>query len=198
MSDMQMQLPGWLQKFTGSRRLLPVVFVASMLEAVIVPIPLELLLIPLFLIEQRRLWQLAAAALAGCLAGALAGYGLGAWLFDSLGVGLLQFAGGQDAFATFSDTLKQDGFMAIVMVGITPVPFQVAMLAAGAVGYSLWLFMLASAIGRGVRYFGLALLVRLTGKRALLLWQQHARTLGVALLGLALLGYGVSYWLNSL
>ncbi|AEY01165.1 hypothetical protein GU3_07045 [Oceanimonas sp. GK1] len=191
------QLPPWLGRFTGSAWLLPVVFVTSLLEAVILPIPLELLLIPLFLMERQRLWPLAAAALAGCLAGALLGYGLGAWLFDSLGLRLLQVLDGQQAFDAFSQELSQDGFLAIVMVGVTPVPFQMAMLAAGAVGYSLGLFMLASLIGRGIRYFGLALLVRLTGEQALALWRRHARTLGFSLLGLALLGYGLRQWLGS-
>ncbi|MDP5290791.1 VTT domain-containing protein [Oceanimonas sp. CHS3-5] len=191
------QLPPWLSRVTGSAWLLPVVFVAALLEAVILPIPLELLLIPLMLVERARLWSLAATALAGCLSGALLGYGLGAWLFDSLGQPLLEVLNGQQAFDAFSRELSNDGFMAIVMVGITPVPFQVAMLAAGAVGYSLGLFMLASAIGRGIRYFGLAWLVRLTGERALALWRRHARKLGMVLLGLALLGYGLSRWLGA-
>ncbi|WP_107851337.1 YqaA family protein [Oceanimonas marisflavi] len=197
MTEAHEQLPTWLKKVTGSGWLLPVVFVASLLEALILPIPLELLLIPLMLIERQRLWRLAAAALAGCLCGALLGYGLGAWLFDGPGQWLLHRVNGQETFETFSEELAGNGFMAIVMVGITPVPFQVAMLAAGAVSYSLVLFMLASAIGRGIRYFGLALLVRLTGERALQLWRHHAQKVGFALLGLALLGYGLSHWLGT-
>ncbi|WMC11448.1 VTT domain-containing protein [Oceanimonas pelagia] len=197
MMQAEKQLPSWLNRFTGSIWLLPVVFVVSLLEAVILPVPLELLLIPLMLVEQRRLWQLAVAALAGCLAGALLGYGLGAWLFDSLGQRWLQTLNGQQAFDDFRQELSQDGFMAIIMVGVTPVPFQVAMLAAGAVSYSLGLFMLATVIGRGIRYFGLAWLVRLTGERALALWRRHARALGFALLGLGVLGYGLSRWLGA-
>ena len=51
-------------------------------------------------------------------------------------------------------------------LGIAPIPFQVAMLAAGATQYSLGLFLLATAIARAIRYFGLAIVVYYTGERA--------------------------------
>lgn len=190
------QLPDWASRFTGSAWLLPVLFIASLLEALIVPIPLELILIPLLLLERQRVWLLASVTLAGCLTGALLGYLFGAWLFDSLGQWLLTTLGAAEGYEDFARTLAEDGFMAIVIVGVTPVPFQVAMLAAGAGDYPLGLFMLASAIARGVRYFGLAGLVLLLGERAGHWWRQHAKTLGMAILVLALAGYGVSRWLT--
>ena len=48
----------------------------------------------------------------------------------------------------------------------TQVPFQIAMLAAGATKYSIWLFLLATVIARSLRYFGLALIVKVFGNKA--------------------------------
>jgi membrane protein DedA with SNARE-associated domain len=51
-------------------------------------------------------------------------------------------------------------------LGIAPIPFQVAMLAAGATKYSLPLFILATIIARSLRYFGLAAAVYYAGDKA--------------------------------
>ena len=51
-------------------------------------------------------------------------------------------------------------------LGIAPIPFQVAMLAAGATQYSLPLFLLATVIARAIRYFGLAVVVYYAGDKA--------------------------------
>ncbi|WP_188629030.1 YqaA family protein [Oceanisphaera marina] len=191
------ELPGWIRRAMASGYLLPVLFMASLLEAIIVPIPLELILIPLLLLQPQRRWLLASVALAGCLCGALLGYWFGGWLFDSLGQWLLTTLGAQDAFADFENTLAEQGFMAIVVVGVTPVPFQVAMLAAGAASYPLWMFMLAAAVARGIRYFGLALLVHLFGEQAMGLFKRRGKPVGFAILILAILGFGVQWWLEG-
>ncbi len=81
--------------------------------------------------------------------------------------------------------------MAVLTIGIVPVPFQIAMLAAGASDYPYPLFLLAAMLGRGIRYFGLAVLVALMGDAALRLWKRHARTIGI--LGLVLFGLWVWY-----
>ena len=64
------------------------------------------------------------------------------------------------------------------------------MLAAGANGYPIALFLLAAMIGRGVRYFGLALLVAIAGEAAMRAWDKYSRPLGSLLLVLA----GVWLW----
>lgn len=190
-------LPSWVRRAMDSGYLLPVLFIASLLEAIIVPIPLELILIPLLLLQPKRRWLLASVALAGCLCGALIGYWFGGWLFDSVGQGLLNALGAQDAFTDFKQTLAEQGFMAIVVVGVTPVPFQVAMLAAGATQYPILMYMLAAMVARGIRYFGLAILVALFGKQAMVLFKQHGKPLGFAVLLFAIVGYGVYWWLTA-
>ncbi len=156
------------------------------METLLVPIPIETILIPWMLAQPRRKWRLAGVALAGNLAAACLGYVLGAWALNTWGTTLIPLFGGQDAYNAFQARMASDGFMAVLAVGIIPIPFQIAMLAAGSTGYPFPLFLLASFFARSVRYFGLAVLVHLAGDAALSLWQRHARPIG--LLGVALFG----------
>ena len=62
--------------------------------------------------------------------------------------------------------MQNQGFWFVMTLGIAPIPFQVAMLAAGATQYSLPLFLLATVIARAIRYFGLAVVVYYAGDKA--------------------------------
>lgn len=176
----------WLDHLSRSRHAMSLLFLASVLETLIVPIPIETILIPWMLAQPRRKWRLAGVALAGNLCAAAVGYALGAWALQTWGGTLIPLFGGQDAYAAFQARMASDGFMAVLAVGIIPIPFQIAMLAAGSSGYSFLLFMLAALLARSLRYFGLAVLVHLAGDAALSLWQRHARPIG--LLGVAVFG----------
>ena len=148
-------------------------FWASFAETLVVPIPIELVLIPFMLANRHRLWLTAGVVTAGCLCASVLGYGLGAWFFETLGRHLVDWFQWSDALARFRAQFELYGFWAIVAVGVTPVPFQVAMLAAGVAGYALTAFVLAALLARGLRYFGLALLVHAFGDRAESLWRRH-------------------------
>lgn len=180
----------WLDRLAASRHDLTLIGVLSFMEALIIPIPLELVLIPYMIKEHGRVWQIASAALLGCLVGALVGYGIGLTLFESLGRWLLEVLHYTDQFETFRQRFQEDGFWAIVMVGVVPIPFQVAMLVAGASAYPVLLFLVASAIARGIRYYGLAVLVALVGDRAKALWEAHSKSVGIVLLILAVIVVG--------
>lgn len=149
---------------------------ASFAETVIVPIPLELVLIPHMQANRERLWWLATVALLGCLAGALLGYGVGYLLFESIGDWALDRFGWREDFELFRQWFDRYGFWAIVAIGIVPVPFQTAMLLAGLTEYSVALFVLAALLARGIRYYGLAGLVHVLGWRAESLYRRHRKT----------------------
>ncbi|MGQ4878962.1 YqaA family protein [Billgrantia sp. LNSP4103-1] len=181
----------WLDRLNHSRHALTLLFALSMLETLLIPIPIEVILIPWMLCHPERKWTIAAVALAGNLTAATLGYLLGAFVMEQWGEPLISFFGDQDSYEAFRSRLQEEGFMAVLTIGLVPLPFQIAMLGAGASGYPYPLFMLAALLGRGVRYFGLAILVAVTGNIALSLWQRHSRALGV--LGLALFGLWVWY-----
>lgn len=172
----------WLSRLAESRHAFWLLFVASMLETLLIPIPIEVILIPWMLTHPRKKWRIASVALAGNLTAALIGFGLGNLVMDQWGGALIAAAGGQAAYENFQAHFDANGFQAILLIGIVPVPFQIAMLVAGASDYPLHLFLLASFLARGIRYFGLALLVTLTGGAAMRLWHRHARPVGAALL----------------
>lgn len=168
----------WLARLMDSPHALVILFFMSALEATVIPIPLELVLIPYMIVERERVWAIASVALAGCLVGAVAGYYIGFALFDSVGQWFINYLSLQENYQEFKTTLQNDGFMAVFLVGVTPVPFQTAMLAAGALQFSLSLFLLASALARGLRYYGLAILALWLGPYALAWWKKYASRLG--------------------
>jgi len=161
---------------------LQLIGVASFLETIIVPIPIEIVMIPYMLARRDLLWRIAAVTTIACILAAIFGYGLGYFFYDSVGRGIIDLMGWQADYAVFRDWFDAQGFWAILAIGVAPIPFQVAMLVAGVAGYPIALFILAAGIDRGIRYFGLALLVRAFGDRALDLWQRHRLTASILLL----------------
>lgn len=180
----------WSDRLAASRHDLGFIGVLSFMEALIIPIPLELILIPYMVKEQGRAWQIATAALAGCLIGALVGYGIGLALFETVGRWILEALQYTEQFEAFRNRFEENGFWAIVLVGVVPIPFQVAMLVAGTAAYPVALFLIASGIARGIRYYGLAVLVVLFGSQARALWEKHSKAVGAVLLVLAVATIG--------
>ncbi|MQX37951.1 YqaA family protein [Roseospira navarrensis] len=162
-----------VQRLQTSRTALRLLFAGSVLESTVVPIPLEAVMLPFMVLNPARVWAIATAALAGCLLGALLGYAVGLLFMQTVGQGLIEWAGWTESFAAFQDLFAAQGFWAILAIGVLPIPFQVAMLAAGAAGYPVLWFMLATVLARGVRYHGMALLVRLYGRQATDLWRRN-------------------------
>lgn len=180
----------WFERINSSKNMLWLLGTLSFLETIILPIPIELVLIPLMAANKQRIWLLATVTTAGCLIASLVGYGVGMLLFQSIGTWFIEFMGMQDSYQAFQTFFEQYGFIAILCIGILPIPFQVAMITAGLSGYPILLFVLAALMARGVRYFGLAWLVHRFGHRVLVLWKRHALVTslvaGVVVLVLAL------------
>ncbi|MGY2462742.1 YqaA family protein [Vreelandella sulfidaeris] len=164
----------WFERLNGSKNMLWLLGTLSFLETIILPIPLELVLIPLMAANKHRIWLLATVTTVGCLIASLVGYSVGLLLFQTIGVWFIDFMGMQESYQAFQTFFDQYGFIAILSIGILPIPFQVAMITAGLSGYPVLLFALAALIARGLRYFGLAWLVHRFGSQVLLLWKQQA------------------------
>jgi membrane protein YqaA with SNARE-associated domain len=149
-----------------SKHVLWGVFVASLAETLFVPIPIETVLIPVMLTNRDRLWRIATIALVGCLVGATLGYIIGCAAYDAVGQPIIDTLGLASQFEEYKAKIDGDGFWYVLIIALTPVPFQIAYVGAGVVQMSFLLFFAAAILGRGVRYFGLAGLVVVLGKAA--------------------------------
>jgi membrane protein YqaA with SNARE-associated domain len=147
------------RRLADSRRAQPLLVWLSFLEATLVPIPLEAVLVPFMLLRREMVWRIAALALLGFIVASVLGYALGAIAFDTAGIWLIETAGWEDGLDRAQTLFDRYGFWALVLIGVTPVPAQLAMLLGGAFHYPLPWFVAAMGLSRAIRYFGLAALV---------------------------------------
>jgi membrane protein YqaA with SNARE-associated domain len=122
-------------------------------ESSFFPIPPDIVLIPMVIANRRRAWWYALVAMASSVIGGLFGYLIGAFVFDQLARPLLEFYGYVEQFDTFSSWFADQGAWIVLFAGVTPFPYKVITITSGAVGLSLPVFILASIVARGLRFF---------------------------------------------
>lgn len=193
----QKKLKKKTRQFIDSKHMLSGITTASFLESTIVPIPLEAVLVPLMQARREKLWLIALMATLGCIIGALFGYALGYFLFDAVGDWIISTFSNPEQFEIIKQKMQKQGFWFVLTLGIVPIPFQIAMLAAGATKYSLSLFLIAATIARAIRYFGLAILVYYAGDKAEHMLRKHKVKTIIVLTTLVLLAWGISNVFSS-
>ncbi len=125
----------------------------AFVESSIFPIPPDVLLIPMVLAARAKWWRMAALCTAASVLGGLAGYAIGAFLFDAVGHPVLEFYGQTGSFEAFRESYNQWGAWIVGGAGLTPFPYKVITIASGATGLDLGIFMAASVVSRGLRFF---------------------------------------------
>ncbi len=176
-----------------SENILGGIFTASLLESTIVPIPLEALLIPLLQKRRDKIWQIALMATLGCMTGALLGYAFGYFTFELLRDWLVENWISEQRLDTVIQRMNTEGFWFIMTLGVAPIPFQIAMLSAGATSFSLSLFLFATGLSRSIRYFGIAIVMYVAGDKA----EQLIKKYKVAAVGLITLVLLIFWYLRA-
>lgn len=175
---------GWLRAWTTGRRAYFTAFLIGLAEAVIPFITPEVFLIPILAAARRQIWLLALCPVVGNLIAALLLYAAGAALAGPVIEPLIGWMGGDADYQRALDWLNRDGFLAIFLLDLFPIPVQIVLLAAGVAGISLPLFLLAIGLSRSARYLLIAGVVVLVGDKARGWLQRHQ--VQIFLAGLAL------------
>ncbi len=144
----------------------------SFAEAVVFPVPPEVMLAPMCLARPQKAFWFAAFSLIGSLAGAAVGYLLGHYAFELVRP-VLASLGWIDRIDIEVAALREiaaqspwKAFWLLVVVGFTPIPLKIFTWASGIVGVPMLPFLASMLVGRGKRVFLLALAIRLGGERA--------------------------------
>ena len=138
----------------------------SFIESSFFPIPPDVMLIPMSLARPDKAYFYALICTLTSVAGGVLGYFIGAVLYDSLGLWLIQLYGYGDKVESFRESYAEWGAWIILLKGLTPIPYKIVTIASGFAGYNLLMFILLSIVARGGRFFLLAFLLHRYGPQA--------------------------------
>lgn len=162
-------------------------FLLSVAESSFFPIPPDVMLLPMCLAQPNRVWRLAGITTIGSVLGGVIGYAIGAYAFGFIEP-VLADSGYMNSYLHAVRWFEEWGFWAIFVAGFSPIPYKVFTVAGGAMGMALLPFVVASFIGRGARFYLLALLIRFFGHTADSLVRKHMDRIGWMMVGMILIG----------
>lgn len=153
------RLYDWTMGLADTRHALWGLAFVAFLESSVFPIPPDILMIPMIIARPSRAFVIATVALVASVLGGAFGYFIGWGLFESVGQPVLEFYGKANEFGHFAETYNQWGAWAVLIAGVTPFPYKVITILSGSTGLNFGVFMVASVIARGLRFFVVAALL---------------------------------------
>jgi membrane protein YqaA with SNARE-associated domain len=93
------------------------------------------------------------------------GYGIGFFAFHSMALPFIETLGYYENYTIVLSWFQRYGFWAVVLAGLTPLPYKLFTICSGAMQFSMGLFLLASLVGRAGRFFLVAALIRWGGEK---------------------------------
>lgn len=181
-----------LKQATKHRLAEPILALLCFLEAMILPIFPEIMLAPMIVADRVRAWRLAAICTLSSVAGGLAGYAIGYFLFDSVGRAIIDFYGAGDGFASLRQSFNDNGPLMIIVGAISPIPYKVITITSGVAGLDLWTFLIYGFLGRGLRYFVPCGLFFFFGKAANAFIEKHKALAGWGMVALVIIGFAAA------
>jgi membrane protein YqaA with SNARE-associated domain len=138
----------------------------SFAESSFFPVPPDVLLAPMTLAHPDRGWRYATLVTIASVLGGLLGYLIGLYGME-LVTPLIEEWGMQHRFAEARALFDQYGLWIVFLAGFSPIPYKLFTITAGAMVMSLPLFLLASLVGRGARFYLVAAFMIWGGPRFL-------------------------------
>ncbi len=135
----------------------------SFTESIFFPIPQDIMLIPMMLANRAKAYYYAIICTIASVFGGVVGYFIGLYLYNEIAVVILDFYGYLEKVEYFKQIYQEQGWWVVFIGGLTPIPYKVVTITTGAMELALMSFITASVISRGIRFFGLAILISIFG-----------------------------------
>lgn len=150
----------------------------SFAESSFFPIPPDVMLAPMSMAQPAKAWRFAALTTVASVLGGVLGYLIGLFAFDLIAP-LVTDGGRYEApFAQAKAWFDQWGIWAVFIAGFSPIPYKIFTITAGFLSMALLPFIVASAIGRGSRFFLVAALMAWGGAPMERQLRRYVDTLG--------------------
>ncbi|MDF2178971.1 DedA family protein [Aliiglaciecola sp. CAU 1673] len=161
----------------------------SFAESVFFPVPPDVMLAPMALAKPDRAWHYALLTTLCSVLGGIAGFLLGLLAFESMLQPIIENMGYQAKLEQAISWFEHYGVWVVFVAGFSPIPYKVFTISAGVLQMAFLPFLLASAIGRGMRFFLVAALMRWGGARMEAKMREYVEILGWGTVILAIAAY---------
>ena len=165
-----------------------VVFLMTVCESVFLFIPPEVFMTPAIVADKKRARPIVLAAAIGSIVGGIIAYLIGLWLFDTVGMWLIENFASIEKFELTKSLFTKYGVLIIIATAITPIPYKLLALCAGFMEYPLLVFIGVSAIFRTGRFAIIGFLLWKFQEKANQLVKKYSWQLTIGAIIFALLG----------
>ncbi len=136
-----------------------VLFAVSFIESSIFPIPPDVILIPMIIVNFDKAFWYATICTVGSVLGGIAGYAIGALLFDTVGQNIIAFYEIESQFEVLKEWYAEYDVFIVGAAGFSPIPYKIFTIMSGLLAANLPAFIVASILSRGARFFLIAWLL---------------------------------------
>ena len=155
-------------------------------ESSFFPIPPDLVLIPMVLSRPKKWIRIGVIATFFSVLGGVFGYFIGIFLWEFIGDPIIHFYKLSDEFLIFQNNYNSKGAIIVFLAGISPIPYKLITIASGGLGLNIYVFILASVLSRGFRFFIIAIMISLFGEKAKIFLEKNL-TLTSSMIGIVLI-----------
>lgn len=163
-------------------------FLLAFTEASFFPIPPDVLLIALAVSMPTRAFKYALIVTAGSVLGGILGYAIGVYFMGTFGDSLVELYGLTEGFNRIGEFYKKYDAWAVAVSGFTPIPYKLFTIGAGVFRIDIWVFIIASIIGRALRFFIIATIIYYYGEPIKKFIEKYFNLITIITTALILLG----------
>ncbi|MFC4700538.1 YqaA family protein [Glaciecola siphonariae] len=161
----------------------------SCAESTFFPIPPDVMLAPMVLSQTDKAWRLALITTVASVVGGVFGYLLGYFAFESWLSPLIVDLGYAQKLALAESWFAQYGVWVVFIAGFSPIPYKIFTVSAGALSMAFFPFLIASAVGRGLRFYLVAAFMKYGGPPMEAKLKDYIEYLGWAVVVLGIVAY---------
>ena len=187
----------WVLGFAHSKHSTTALFVISFAESSFFPIPPDVLLGPLCLGKRSKALYFATVCTIASVLGAFLGYYIGVAAIDAavawipgIEMGAIDDTSWKSVNG-LSNRFNEYGQWFVFVAALTPIPFKLLTITAGAAKMNLLIFFVACLVGRSLRFYGVAGLFWWIGPKAVPFIDKYFNWLCIAFVVLLIGGFAV-------
>jgi len=163
LNDYRDSFRDWVLRHSQGAKAKWTLFAVSFSESSFFLVPPDIILLAILVTAPQKYLYYASLTTVASVLGAIFGYIIGFFFFETVGQWLVTVYSLEEQMIYVGELFAQNAFWAIFISAFTPIPYKVFTIGAGFFRIDLFIFIIASFLGRGLRFFIIGLFMNRFG-----------------------------------